>query len=172
MWDERYNYEVEKKIMNGNSFLLRRMRLKYWSCVISSSPVNLCVHRTCGIGVRMFFICHEATYNHVIKELCDFVHSGPIPSAITLSSLVVVKHVKTETYIFLFVTWLLCYVTIVGDNPFSKVITISSFLDIVSPKFKYNVFLFVTWPQAITWKKGHVALKYVSLYHTSLSFLF
>ena len=153
MWDERYNYEVEKKIMNENSFLLRGMWLKYWSCVISSSPVNLCVHRTCRIGVRTFFICHEATYNHVIIELCDFVHSGPIPLAITLSSLVVMRHVKTEIYIFLFVTWLLCYVTTVSDNSFSKVITISSLVNIASRKFKYSVFLFVTWPQVITWKK-------------------
>ena len=134
-----------KKIVNGNNFLLRGMWFfEYWFRVISSYPVNLCVHRTCRIGVTTFFIWHETMYNHVIKELCNFVHGGPIPLAITLSSLVVMRHVKTVIYIFLFITWLLCYVTIVGGDPFSKAITISSLVDIASWKLKYNVFLFVT----------------------------
>ena len=58
------------------------------------------------------------------------------------------KHVKKEIYICLFVTQLLCYVTIVGGDPFSKAIIISS-LDILSRKFKYNAFYLsrnLTWP--------------------------
>ena len=50
------------------------------------------------------------------------------------------RHVKTEIYIFLFVTWLLCYVTNVGGEPFSQAITILIVVDIVSQKFKYNFF--------------------------------
>ena len=152
--------------MNGNNFLLRGVWFfEYWSHATSPYPVNLCAHITCGIGVRTIFLCHETTYNHVIKELCDFVYSCPIPLAIVLLSLVVMKHVKTETYIFLFVTWQLCYGTIVGGDPFLKAITISSLVEIASQKFEYNVFLFVTWPQVTTWKKGHVTLKFVALYH-------
>ena len=30
------------------------------------------------VSVRTFFICHKTTYNHVIKELCNFVHGCPI----------------------------------------------------------------------------------------------
>ena len=54
------------------------------------------------------------------------------------------RNVKTEIYIFLFVTELLCYMTIVGVDPFSQAIIISSLIEIASRKFKYNVFLFVT----------------------------
>ena len=83
-----------KKFMNGKNFLLKVIWFFEWcSHVISHYPVKFGVHRTCEIGVRTFFICHETTYNHVIKESCNFVHIGPIPLAITLSSLVVMRHV-------------------------------------------------------------------------------
>ena len=66
--------------MNGKSFLLRGMWFfEYWSHVLSHYPVKLGVHRTCGIEVRTFFICHEISYNHVIKELFNFMDGGPIP---------------------------------------------------------------------------------------------
>ena len=135
--------------MNGKNFLLKGMWFfEYWSHMMCHYPVKFGVHRTCGIGIRTFFICHETTYNPVIKLLCDFVHGDPIPWAITLSSFVVMRHVKKEIYICLFVTQLLCYVTIVGGDPFSKAIIISS-LDILSRKFKYNAFYLsrdLTWP--------------------------
>ena len=48
------------------------------------------------VGDIAIFICHEITYNHVLEELCNFVHGSPVPSTILLSSLVVMSHVKTE----------------------------------------------------------------------------
>ena len=71
---------MEKKFMNGKNFLLRLMLFfECWFHVTSHYPVTFGVHRTCGIGDLTFFVCHEATYNHVIKESCDFVYGGPIP---------------------------------------------------------------------------------------------
>ena len=61
---------------------------------MSHDPVKFGVHRTCGIGDIVFFICHETLYNQVVKESCDFVHGGPIP-AIILSSLVDMSHEET-----------------------------------------------------------------------------
>ena len=66
--------------MNRKNFLLRVMRFfEFWSYVISHYPVKSLVHRTCGIRDLAFFICHKTTYNHVIKESCDFLHGASIP---------------------------------------------------------------------------------------------
>ena len=43
-----------------------------------------------------FFIFHETTYNHVIKESYDFVQGDSSPWIIILSSLVVMSYVKTK----------------------------------------------------------------------------
>ena len=62
--------------------------------MISQYPANVGVHEICGIRDKTFFIYHETTYNHVIKESCVFVYGGSVPKAITLSSLVVMNHGK------------------------------------------------------------------------------
>ena len=62
------------------------------------------------------FICHETICNHVIKNhatLCMVAqYNKP-----TLSSLLVMSHVKKEIKLF-YVTRLLCHVTIVGGDPY------------------------------------------------------
>ena len=46
------------------------------SHVISHYPVKFGDYRTYGTGGITLFICHETSYNHVIKEPCGFVHGG------------------------------------------------------------------------------------------------
>ena len=66
--------------MSGKNLLLRVMRfIKLWSHVLNHYSVKSGVHRTCGIGDIAFFIYHEITYSHVIKELFDFGHGDQIP---------------------------------------------------------------------------------------------
>ena len=86
-----------KEIVNGKNFLIGLIWLfKCFFYVINHYPVKFGVHRTCGIGDITFLICHETSHNHVIKELCEFVHCGPIPQAINFQCLVVVSQVKSE----------------------------------------------------------------------------
>ena len=82
--------------MNGKNLLLRMMRFfECWTHVISQQPFNFGVRRTCGIeGIS--FICHQTTYNHVIRQLCDFVCYGPISQATTLPSLVATSLAEAE----------------------------------------------------------------------------
>ena len=65
--------------------------------------VKFGVHRTFEIGDKTL-ICLETTYDHVIKESCEFVHGVPISQVITLSSLVVMRLVETEMKRFSFAT--------------------------------------------------------------------
>ena len=60
----------------------------WWAHVISYLPNKFSVHKICGIGDITFFICHEPTYDHTVKESYDYVCDGPVSSAITLISLV------------------------------------------------------------------------------------
>ena len=57
--------------MNGKNLLLRVML--FFECRFHV------ISKTCGIGDIKFFVCHETTYNRVIKELCYLVHGGPVP---------------------------------------------------------------------------------------------
>ena len=68
-------YRGRKKYMNGRNFLLRRFS---FSSVIHHQTFTFSVHRTYATGDIMFFICHETTYDHVIKESCDFVRGDPL----------------------------------------------------------------------------------------------
>ena len=44
---------------------------------MSHYPVRFDVHMTCGIGEMIVFIFHETSYDHMMKEPCDFVRGDP-----------------------------------------------------------------------------------------------
>ena len=50
----------------------------WWSHIIIPYHVKVGVHKTCGIEDITFFIYHETTYDHVVKESYDFVSGDSI----------------------------------------------------------------------------------------------
>lgn len=66
--------------MNGSNFLLRVMQFFEWKPhVMHHHPVKFSTDRTRAIANITFFICHDTTYDHVIKVSCDFVPGGQVP---------------------------------------------------------------------------------------------
>ena len=79
--------------MYGKNVLLKVMWcFESRSNVMSHYPVKFDVNRTCGIRDITFFVCHETTYNHVIKGLRNYANCAWQPSTISQYLLKFVSH--------------------------------------------------------------------------------
>ena len=134
---------------------------EWWPHIISHQTVKFGVHRCANlvylwIGDITFFLYHETIYDHVMKELCDFVRRSSISSAINLSILVEISHVEIKVNVQ-------CDCCVWWPFPISHNLVKGS--GARPCRIRNKTFLFVTWPNVIKSLKVHLTLNFVAPYY-------